>query len=420
DTPVRRRSRRRRGHRGPCLPLLARLPRAPRSAHTGAHSAARGALHRYRHEPWVPAEARPDVPHDAPALGYGVIRQVRRRESRHADRAGARRLHRGRLQRPCGARGRAGCARRHLPGAARGEARPAAAGGFRRHRQTLRAYRVAAARRLPGCRRNPAHQHHGELHGSLARTGPGAMTRTELGPLSRWLPATLVAAVVLLAGGRLIALSMRDHAAQMRAAAQRAVARGSAGFFGPVRYGSQWMIAAYAALEGRPATAAVAAPAWAVGYESLDSLLVRAGFGRLASDGYDFEITQIDPLTHRVRELFGSRPDVPADAVSGAIRAPAALSPPGASAYLVLALWPRSGWYPVRDLTTRTGLLLLLGWAFVFGTHELTASVRRTQGALAQVRKRLHAVNERLFNEMEQHQALQKSLEHARYHDPFT
>ncbi len=36
------------------------------------------------------------------------------------------------------------------------------------------------------------------------------------------------------------------------------------------------------------------------------------------------------------------------------------------------------------------------------------------------MRKRLHAVNERLFNEMEQHQALQKSLEHARYHDPFT
>src|SRR5205085_2546466 len=121
-----------------------------------------------------------------------------------------------------------------------------------------------------------------------------------------------------------------------------------------------------------------------------------------------------------VRELFGSRPDVPADAVSGAIRAGAALSPPSASAYLGLAMWPRSGWYPVLDLATKTGLLLLLGWTFVFGAHELTASVRRTQGALAQVRKRLHAVNERLFNEMEQHQALQKSLEHARYHDSFT
>src|SRR5207237_333512 len=171
------------------------------------------------------------------------------------------------------------------------------------------------------------------------------MTTTELRPFLRWLPATLVAAVVLLAGGRLIDLSMRDHAAQMRTAAQSAVAResrlieaqlltladrtreearraarapapspssgrapgaapgrgafwmtaggtvvragdadaavspalanewavtaagarGAAGFFGPVRYGAQWMIAAYAAVEGRPATAAAAAPAWAVG-----------------------------------------------------------------------------------------------------------------------------------------------------------
>src|SRR5207302_420278 len=177
------------------------------------------------------------------------------------------------------------------------------------------------------------------------------MTTTELRPFLRWLPATLVAAVVLLAGGRLIDLSMPDHAVSPALANEWAVtaagARGAAGFFGPVRYGAQWMIAAYAAVEGRPATAAAAAPAWAVGYESLDALLVRAGFGRLASEGYDFEVTQIDPLTHRVRELFGSRPDVPADAVSGAIRAPAALSPPSASAYLGLAMWPRSGWYPV-------------------------------------------------------------------------
>src|SRR5947207_5135016 len=226
------------------------------------------------------------------------------------------------------------------------------------------------------------------------------------------------------AGGTVVRAGDADTAVSRALANEWTVAgagaRGAAGFFGPVRYGAQWMIAAYAALEGRPATAAAAAPAWAVGYESLDSLLVRAGFGRLAGEGYDFEITQIDPLTHRVRELFGSRPDVPADAVSGAIRAPAALSTPSASAYLGLAMWPRSGWYPALDLATKTGLLLLVGWTFVFGTHELTASVRRTQGALAQVRKRLHAVNERLFNEMEQHQALQKSLEHARYHDPFT
>jgi len=32
----------------------------------------------------------------------------------------------------------------------------------------------------------------------------------------------------------------------------------------------------------------------------------------------------------------------------------------------------------------------------------------------------LHAANQRLVAEIEQHQTLQKSLEHARYHDPFT
>src|SRR5437762_13811866 len=50
----------------------------------------------------------------------------------------------------------------------------------------------------------------------------------------------------------------------------------------------------------------------------------------------------------------------------------------------------------------------------------MTASLGRMQSALAQARKRLHAVNDRLGAEIEQHQALQRSLEHARYHDPFT
>ena len=324
------------------------------------------------------------------------------------------------------------------------------------------------------------------------------MTTIDLKHLSRWLPATLVAVVVLLAGARLITLSMRDHAAQMHSAAQSTVtretrlieaqlqaltdrtrdearraaralgqgttpaagagpgrgafwmtadgtvaragdadtavsralanewavtaarARAPTGILGPVRYGSQWIIAAYAPIEAPQAKAAAASPAWAVGYQSLDALLVRAGFGRVVKDGFAFQINQTDPLTHGVRELFGSRPDMPSDAVASAIRAPAAFSPPNASAYLQLALRPRTGWYPTGDLVSRTGLLLLLAWALVFGAHELTASLGRTQSALAQARKRLHAVNDRLGAEIEQHQALQRSLEHARYHDPFT
>ena len=321
----------------------------------------------------------------------------------------------------------------------------------------------------------------------------------ELKRYSRFLPAAIVAAVVLLAGARLITLSLRDHALQMRTAAQSAVmrearlieaqlqalydrtlaeahgaagappagadprpratpgpgrgafwmsttgtvlragdadagvsralaqewamdrgTRAGAGILGPVRYGSQWIIAVYAPSGARPGRSAVAPAAWAVGYQSLDALLTQARFKRLVKDGYEFTIAQIDPLTHNARQLFGSRLDMLTDTVSSAIPAPAALAPRTSAPYLELAVRPRTGWYPARDLATEIAVLLLLAWVFAFSVQELTASLRRTQSALAQVRKRLHAVNERLFNEMEQHQALQKSLEHARYHDPFT
>jgi len=321
----------------------------------------------------------------------------------------------------------------------------------------------------------------------------------ELKRYSRFLPAAIVAAVVLLAGARLITLSLRDHALQMRTAAQsaamrearlieaqlqalydrtlaeahgaagappagadprpratpgpgrgafwmsttgtvlragdadadvsRALAqewamdrgtRAGAGILGPVRYGSQWIIAVYAPDGARPGRSAVAPAAWAVGYQSLDALLTQARFKRLVKDGYEFTIAQIDPLTHNARQLFGSRLDMLTDTVSSAIPAPAALAPQTSAPYLELAVRPRTGWYPARDLATEIAVLLLLAWVFAFSVHELTASLRRTQSALAQVRKRLHAVNERLVAEMEQHQALQRSLEHARHHDPFT
>jgi hypothetical protein len=181
--------------------------------------------------------------------------------------------------------------------------------------------------------------------------------------------AAAVAAVVVLAGTRLITLSVRDHAAELRSTAQGAVshhahaievelqalldrARGESrraagtvddrehsappltavpgrnafwitgtgvlfrtgdadpavsralagewvagqpsgrtarGLFGPVRYGSQWFVAAQAPIE-LPAARSASASAFA--YEALDGLLLRAGFGRLVREGYDFELFQ--------------------------------------------------------------------------------------------------------------------------------
>src|SRR2546430_13990272 len=87
------------------------------------------------------------------------------------------------------------------------------------------------------------------------------------------------------AGGTVARAGDADTAVSRALANEWAVtaasARAPTGIFGPVRYGSQWIIAAYAPIEAPQAKAAAASPAWAVGYQSLDALLVRAGFGRV-------------------------------------------------------------------------------------------------------------------------------------------
>jgi diguanylate cyclase (GGDEF)-like protein len=194
-----------------------------------------------------------------------------------------------------------------------------------------------------------------------------------------------------------------------------------AALLGPVRYGSEWFVAAQAVISLPQTQARAATSAWkSVAYESLDALLLHAHFGRLVNEGYDFELSQLDPLTHTERVFFASRPRSPTEAVASGVGLPGAAAGPARSAYLDLAIRPRRGWYPAADITAEIGLLAVLAWALAFGTYDLTCGLRRTQAALTSTRKRLHLVNQRLVAEIEEHQSLQKSLEHARYHDSFS
>jgi diguanylate cyclase (GGDEF)-like protein len=319
------------------------------------------------------------------------------------------------------------------------------------------------------------------------------MSASTLRRYSSWLLPFLAGLVLVLAGARLITVSVREHAEQMRTTAQKVVAghaasieaqllllasrtraesgriaaaspagpdaalpaaltpaagtlwmdsRGAVlraprtesatasalasewassasaqsptgGLFGPVRYGSQWIVATRAPL--RPGV-------WVVGYENLDTLLARAKFGTLVNEGYDFELYQIDPATRQPRVFLSSRPAALSAPAIGAVY-PAAN---GGSAtrlardFLALAIEPRTGWYPMRDLATEIGLLAVLTWALAFGMYDLTHSLKRTRAVLESTRKRLHTANERLAREVEQRESLQRSFEHARYHDTFT
>ena len=309
-----------------------------------------------------------------------------------------------------------------------------------------------------------------------------------------WVPAAAVAAVVLLAGARLITLSVRDHAARLRGAAEAAVtqhahaidgelqslldrAQGearraagavdaaerplapltgvpsrnafwisgtgavlrtgdvdpavsralasewtaarhgsapAAGLFDPVRYGSQWFVAAQVSVElphGSPVTAR------AFVYEPLDRLLDGAGFARLAREGYDFEIFQQAPGLGR-RMFLHSRAAALGDPVTGAVHPAGASSP--VPPYLELGISPHGGWYPIGPLLADIAVLALLAWVLAFGAYDLAYSVRRAKHSLATARSRLSVINARLTAEIEQHDTLQRNLEHARYHDPST
>ena len=207
---------------------------------------------------------------------------------------------------------------------------------------------------------------------------------------------------------------LSDGASTSGAAAKRML-------FGPVRYGSQWYVAAAAPMPDDAAQQAGSPALWVVGFEELDRLLARARFGTLVDEGYDFQLYQPDPSSGRPRVFVGSRPAPDWRPATAGVAAPGTVPQRAAAAdFLVLAIEPRGGWYPTRELATEIGLLALIAWALTFGMYDLTHALKRTRGVLDATRQRLHVANERLAGEIEQRETLQRTFEHARYHDTFT
>jgi diguanylate cyclase (GGDEF)-like protein len=179
---------------------------------------------------------------------------------------------------------------------------------------------------------------------------------------------------------------------------------------GPIRLGSEWLVAARAP--------APVLPGWVVAYANLDSLIGDSHLGRLVDMGYDFELAQVEPRSSRLRSFIGSSTEALPDAVAVRIRLPAAAAIPGS--YLQVAIRPRSGWYPRTLLASEIGLLAFLAWLLAFGTHDLSHALHRSRAALAAARRRLHAINQQLAAEMQQRLSLQETFDHARFHDAFT
>ena len=199
--------------------------------------------------------------------------------------------------------------------------------------------------------------------------------------------------------------------------AESARAGPASAILGPMRLGSVWFVAARHAI-----TAASGGDGqsrgYAVAYTDLDELIGNSHLARLSDMGYEFELSQVEPRSARSRSFVGSGTELLSDAVSAIIRFPTAAAIPGS--YLQVAIRPRSGWYPTTLLASEIGLLVFLAWLLAFGTHDLSHALHRSRAALGSARRRLHAINQQLAGEMQQRLNLQKTFDHARFHDAFT
>src|SRR5882724_6832825 len=186
---------------------------------------------------------------------------------------------------------------------------------------------------------------------------------------------------------------------------------------GPMRLGSQWLIAARVPVI--PVAPGIQ-PGWAVSYGDLDEMISSRHLARLTDAGYDFELSQVEPRSARSRIFVSSSTDPLGDAVVTRIRLPSGFVPAIAGSYLAVSIRPRTGWYPTTELASDIGLLAFLAWLLAFGTHDLSHALQRSRAALAAARARLRTINKQLATEMQQRLNLQETFDHARFHDAFT
>jgi diguanylate cyclase (GGDEF)-like protein len=189
---------------------------------------------------------------------------------------------------------------------------------------------------------------------------------------------------------------------------------------GPIRQGSEWLMAAIVPVVTPRVEESPSLPYAAVAYKNLDALIAASHLGALVDKGYQFELAQIEPHSARTRMFVGSTPEPLTDAVASTIRLPPGFKPAIAGSYLQLAIRPRNGWFPPAQLASEIGLLVFLAWLFAFGVHDLSHALQRSHTALASTRKRLHSTNRQLAHEMRQRLSLQETFDHARFHDAFT
>jgi diguanylate cyclase (GGDEF)-like protein len=185
---------------------------------------------------------------------------------------------------------------------------------------------------------------------------------------------------------------------------------------GPTRQGSQWILAAFAPKQPEGQNGPTE---WSVAYADLDHLLANIQLPALTR-AYDVQVAQATSAGGDPRIIIGSRTGVLDDPATVSIGMPVGFEPAERGSGLQLSLRPRAGWFPPGRIAAQIGLLAVIAWLLAFGVHDLMHHLRHLRERIGVSQRRVRSLRLRLTSEIEQRQELQKSIDHARYHDGFT
>src|ERR1700736_4757166 len=87
-------------------------------------------------------------------------------------------------------------------------------------------------------------------------------------------------------------------ASEWQSAESTRAAPGSA-LLGPMRLGSQWLVAVRVPVVPPSPAQAAQSPGWSVAYADFDELIAASHLARLVDMGYDFELSQVEPRSTR-------------------------------------------------------------------------------------------------------------------------
>ena len=120
---------------------------------------------------------------------------------------------------------------------------------------------------------------------------------------------------------------------------------------GPLRLGSEWLIATRAPVSRRPRAQCRRREAGRWLTRDLDELIAEAHLARLVDMGYDFELSQVEPRSARPRIFV----ELEHGASGRCGRGPRSVCPLRAAvpgSYLQVAIRPRTGWFPASLLAS--------------------------------------------------------------------